>query len=179
MPCLCSEQVSAAFCAMLPQQRTLAKHFQQRRHGRIGSLRERCLFDPRFVLSTKFVRDGALRDGLPIGGLIIRLIYPAPDAGLSPHPRRSPQEPLFARTDNAFITHCFYDYLSPSASLRHLASALLYPPANGGQPGRKEVSINKPAPQCKGQSIHPSATDGPGYPGPTTQGADGSCRKPP
>ncbi|SLM43623.1 hypothetical protein NSND_61056 [Nitrospira sp. ND1] len=102
-----------------------------------------------------------------------------PDAGLSPHPHRSPHEPLFARTDNVFITHCFDDYLPPSASLRHLASALLYPPANGGQPGRKEVSINKPAPQCKGQSIHPSATDGPGYPGPTTQGADGSCRKPP
>ncbi len=77
MPYPCSEQVSAAFRAMLPQQRTLAKHFQQRRHGRIGSLRERCLFDLRFVLSTKFVRDGALRDALPIGGLIIRLIYQA------------------------------------------------------------------------------------------------------
>jgi len=77
VPYPCSEQVSAAFRAMLPQQRTLVKHFQQRRHGRIGSLRERYLLDPRFVLSTKFVRDGALRNVLPIGGLIILLIYPA------------------------------------------------------------------------------------------------------
>ncbi|CBK40706.1 protein of unknown function [Nitrospira defluvii] len=56
--------MSAAFRAMLPQQRTLTKHFQQRRQGRIGFLRGRYAVASYSTSSTRLL-----------------------DAGLSPHPR--------------------------------------------------------------------------------------------
>ena len=65
------------------------------------------------------------------------------------------------RTDHLLVNHCYLDGLLSWKALLRLVSALLYSPANGGQLGRKEVSINTPIPQRKGLTRFIDLTNGP------------------
>ena len=66
----------------------------------------------------------------------------------------------------------FFFRLPSSTAFARLVSALLYTPANGGQPGRKEVSIQRPIPpQRKHHGIHQLTPMGRTI-RPTIQGAD-------